>query len=373
MKLSPVTLSIPIFIILILIELGYEWYSGKKTYRFKDAITNISAGVLQQVLKLFFKIGAYTFIFNSFHLYDIPVNIWSGILLVFCHDFCYYWSHRMAHQVSLFWGGHVVHHQSEDFNLSVALRQSSTSFLWSFPFYLPLALIGFDPYQLAFVAGINLIYQFWIHTEHIRKMPSWFEAVMNTPAHHRVHHARDPKYIDKNHAGMFIIWDKMFGTFKEETDKENYGVTIPAATWNPVFANFKHYIFLFQTLLKVRSIGDAFRVLFNPPGWMPDYLGGSILPKEVDPNYIKYDKGLQSPKGKVYIILNFIILLGVTSFVLFKYRDIGVFNAGLLSAWIVYTCLMIGLILEGRRSLLISVAEGGRYFSLIALLLFFFM
>ncbi len=357
MQLSPVTLSIPIFIILIIIELSYEWYSGKHTYRFKDAISNILAGVLQQILKLVLKIGAYTFVFNLFHFIEIPVNWMTGILVVLLYDFCYYWRHRMAHEVSLFWGAHVVHHQSEDFNLSVALRQSSTSFLWSFPFYLPLALIGFDPMQLAFVAGINLIYQFWIHTEHIKRMPKWFEAIFNTPSHHRVHHAKDPKYIDKNHAGMFIIWDKMFGTFQAEEEKVNYGVTVPAATWNPVYANFKHYIYIFKTLLNVRSISDGLKVLFYKPGWQPDYLGGHIVPKDVDPAYQKFNKGAKNWKAQTYITVNFMLLLVMTTLVLFTFKSMDSFIAGVSIGWIISTCLMLGLILEAKDNWLIRLTE----------------
>lgn len=371
MNLSPVTLSIPIFIILIIIELSYEWYTGKHTYRFKDAIANILAGVMQQILKLILKIGAYTYVFRLFHFFDIPANWMSGIALVFLYDFCYYWRHRMAHEVSLFWGGHVVHHQSEDFNLSVALRQSSTSFLWAFPFYLPLALIGFDPMQLAFVAGINLIYQFWIHTEHIDRMPAWFEAVMNSPAHHRVHHGKDPKYIDKNHAGMFIIWDKLFGTFQEEEEKVNYGVTVPAATWNPVYANFKHYVYIFRTLANVRSISDGLKVLFFKPGWQPDYMGGSITPIEVDPKYQKFNNGVSGWKAQSYVTLNFIVLLIVTTFVLFKFKTMDLTMGYYSIAWIVWTCLMLGVVLEAKDNRLIRVLELIRLGSLVFLLISF--
>lgn len=371
MNLSPVTLSIPIFIILIIIELSYEWFTGKHTYRFKDTIANILAGVMQQTLKLVLKIGAYTYVFELFHFFDIPANWVSGIALVFLYDFCYYWSHRMAHEVSLFWGGHVVHHQSEDFNLSVALRQSSTSFLWSFPFYLPLAIIGFDPMQLAFIAGINLIYQFWIHTEHIVRMPAWFEAVMNSPAHHRVHHGRDPKYIDKNHAGMFIIWDKLFGTFQEEEEKVNYGVTVPVATWNPVYANFKHYIYLFKMLLGVRSFGDGIKLLFYKPGWQPDYLGGSIIPKKVNPAYEKFNKGVSDWKAQTYVSLNFILLLITTTYVLFGFKSMDLTKAYCSIAWIVWTCIMIGIILEGKDHLLVRILEFLRLGALVCLFLSF--
>lgn len=369
MNLTPVTLSIPIFILLIMLELSYEWWTKKHTYRFKDAIANILAGVLQQVLKLVVKIGAYSFVFNWFHLVDIPVNIWTGLLLVVLYDFCYYWRHRMAHEVSLFWGAHVVHHQSEDFNLSVALRQSSTSFLWSIPFFLPLAIIGFDPMQVAFIAGLNLIYQFWIHTEHIRLMPTWFEAVMNTPSHHRVHHGKDPKYIDKNHAGMFIVWDKLFGTFQAEEEQVNYGVTVPAATWNPIYANFKHYWYILKTLAQVRSVGDGFRVVFGKPGWQPDYLGGSITPQAVDTDYQKFNAGISTVKAQVYVSVQFILLLICTTFLLFNFKVMDYDIAVCLLAWIVWTCLMLGLILEGKTKWMVRLLEVLRMVALVWILI----
>ncbi len=189
-------LAIPMYFGLMALELVYEAISDKKTYRLSDAITNISTGTLQQTTGVFFsiiKIGIYAAVYEHFALHHLPNNTWTFIALFIFYDIAYYWEHRLAHTVNLFWGGHVVHHQSEDYNLSVALRQTSTGFIWGFPFFLPMALMGFDPKMLLLVGGLNLLYQFWIHTEHIKKMPMWFEAIFNTPSHHRVHHGRNPK------------------------------------------------------------------------------------------------------------------------------------------------------------------------------------
>ncbi|MEM9930040.1 MAG: sterol desaturase family protein, partial [Bacteroidota bacterium] len=208
MNLNPVILAIPMYFTLMLIELVYERLTQRRTYRLNDAVTNISTGTLQQLTGTFtkvFKIAIFAWVY-SLAPYHFPVNGWTFALTFILTDLCYYWEHRMAHEVSLFWGGHSVHHQSEDYNLSVALRQTSTGFIWGIPFFIPLALIGLDPMQFTLAMGFNLLYQFWIHTEHIDRLPSWFEAVFNTPSHHRVHHGRDPKYLDKNYAGVFIVW-----------------------------------------------------------------------------------------------------------------------------------------------------------------------
>ncbi len=351
MDLNPVILAIPMYFALMGIELVYEAISRKKTYRINDAITNISTGTLQQLTGTFlkiFKIGIYAFVFQHFAFYEIPTDWTSFIMLFFLWDLCYYWDHRMAHRISLFWGGHSVHHQSEDFNLSVALRQSSTAMIWGFPFYLPLALMGFDPVQFAVVGGINLLYQFWIHTEHIDRMPRWFEWFFNTPSHHRVHHGRDPKYIDKNYAGVFIIWDKMFGTFQREEERPHYGITKPLNSWNPVYANFAHYIDLYRDVKKTRSVGDALKVLFFPPGWLPDYLGGPQRPAVVQKGYQKYDTRTILQMN-VYILVQFLATLGLSALYFFRNADFGDATKVAYACWIIITTLMFGFLFESRK------------------------
>ena len=346
--MSVVIYSIPLFFTLMAIELIYEAITDKKTYRLNDAITNISTGTLQQVSGAFFsviKVGIYVAVYEHFAFYKIPNGWFSFIALFILYDLAYYWEHRMAHIVSLFWGGHVVHHQSEDFNLSVALRQTSTGFIWGFPFFLPLALMGFDPKIFLIVGGLNLIYQFWIHTEHINKMWAWFEAVFNTPSHHRVHHGRDPKYIDKNFAGVFIIWDRMFGTFVEEQERPNYGITTPLKSWNPVYANFAHYFDLFGLLKKSRSLGDTFGILFKKPGWKPEYLGGYEAPLSPPENYQKFNQKI-SDSFNGYVLSQFLILLLIVPPFFFIAKEMTFSLKFVYAIWIVWTTISFGLIFE---------------------------
>lgn len=358
MDLNPVVLAIPVFFGLMALEAAFEFITRKRTYRLNDAITNISTGTLQQLSGVFLKIlsiGIYTAVFEYFSVLRLPVNGWTFAVLFVLYDLGYYWSHRMAHEVSLFWGGHVVHHQSEDFNLSVALRQSSTSILWSFPFYLPLAIAGFDPNQMLLVAGLNLLYQFWIHTEHIQKLPSWVEAVLNTPSHHRVHHGRDPKYIDKNYAGVFIVWDKMFGTFTEEEERPNYGITTPLNSWNPVYANFSHYVSLFKLLRQSKSLSDSFKILLNKPGWRPDYMGGYIAPQDVPHTYRKFDSNAPVSSARWYTFVQFMLASAGFSLFFFTQETYDPVTRIGFGSWIVVTTLMFGCLFEWQRAWLTAV------------------
>jgi len=351
MNLNPVVLAIPMYFILMGLELGFEAITRRKTYRFNDAITNINTGVLSQLTGTFFKlfkVGIYVVIFEQFAFFHLADNWISFIVLFILFDLCYYWEHRMAHSVNLFWGGHSVHHQSEDYNLSVALRQSSTAFIWGFPFYLPLALMGFDPVQFVIIGGLNLLYQFWIHTEHINKLPKWFEAVLNTPSHHRVHHGRDPKYIDKNYAGVFIIWDRLFGTFKQEEERPHYGITTPLKSWNPVYANFAHYIDLFATVKQARNVGDGVKILFNKPGWQPDYMGGYIAPQKVAVGYRKYDT-LNTTFINLYVFFQFVGALLVGSYFLFNVDAFSIAGKTLMVSWVIGTTIMFGYLFETNK------------------------
>lgn len=357
MDLNPIILAIPMYFTLMGVELVYESITRRKTYRLNDAITNISTGTLQQLTNTFialFKISLYALLYQYAAFFQLEQSWGTFVVALIFWDVCYYWEHRMVHTISLFWGGHVVHHQSEDFNLSVALRQTSTGFLWGFPFYLPMALLGIHPIQFALVGGINLLYQFWIHTEHINKLPRWFEFIFNTPSHHRVHHGRDPKYIDKNFAGMFIIWDRLFGTFVEEQERPHYGITKPLNSWNPVYANFAHYIDLFKATRQARSMGDAMKMLFYKPGWMPDYLGGYQAPQAVAPSYHKYDARTTAGMN-LYILVQFLAALGLNSYYFFGNGEFGVATKLLFGGYIIWTTLMFGFLFERNRAWLYAL------------------
>ncbi len=350
-----IVFAIPIFFILI----GVEFIVGKlkktELYRFNDAVTNISCGITQQVsgaiLKTMIFVG-YLFLFENFRLFEIPASWWSYALLFVGIDFFYYWFHRYAHEVSAFWGTHIVHHQSEEYNLSVALRQSTFQTIISNIFYLPLALIGFNPIAFLTINAFQTLYQFWIHTKMIGKMNPIFEYVFNTPSHHRVHHGINPKYIDKNHGGTFIIFDRMFGTFQPEEETVVYGVTRPLASWNPVWANFDYYAELFQEMKKV-NLADKFRMLINKPGWRPEYLGGSLFPQPITPEeQIKYDT--QIPNGlNYYILFQYLLLLGGATLFLLASKDFELGLKGLGIGMIVLSVLNLGGILEQKRWTLI--------------------
>jgi sterol desaturase/sphingolipid hydroxylase (fatty acid hydroxylase superfamily) len=344
MDLNPIVLSIPIFFLLIGIELVVERWSHRKLYRLPDAVANMSCGITSQLSGLFLGVlgvVAYTVLYENFRFFQVEIKlpVWAyWLTLYLLVDLAYYWAHRMSHEVNLFWGGHVVHHQSEDYNLSVALRQSSFQVVWTFAFSLPIAIIGYRPEDFIYVSALNTLYQFWIHTETINKL-GWLEYVFNTPSHHRVHHGRDPKYIDKNHAGSLIIWDKMFGTFQAEEEKPTYGITKPINSWNAVWANFSHYSVMTEELHAIPGWSDKIKYLFKKPGWLPKSMGGYRPAPSIDKNaYRKYE----TPAPVLlnyYVLAQYIVCLGVTSLFLFKQANMTMteklVGAALISWWVV--------------------------------------
>lgn len=343
--------SIPVFFILIAVELIIDKIKKKQLYRLNDAISNINTGIVQQVtgiLLKFFTIGVYIWIYDNYKFAAIPSRWYTWILLFLGVDFFYYWFHRLSHEVSVLWGTHVVHHQSEEYNLTVALRQSATQVFGSFWFYLPLAFIGFDPISFIVVAQIQTLYQFWIHTRLIDKMPEWFEFIFNTPSHHRVHHGVNPKYIDKNHGGTLIIFDRIFGTFQIEEEEVHYGVTSQLKSWNIAVANFDYYKWIAQQAIHVKSIRDFFLVLFKPPGWRPAYLGGPIEPKEIDTERKLYDEDV-NPNLHFYIVLQFGLLLAFVSFFLFGISNFDVTKQIVGVGFIVLSTITIGTLFEYKR------------------------
>lgn len=352
MNLNPIVLSIPVFFILIGIELLIDRFTQQKLYRLQDAIANLSCGITSQLSGLFLKIfaiGIYQFLFENFSFFTLDnTQWWYWVALILLVDFAYYWAHRMSHEINLFWGGHVVHHQSEEYNLSVALRQSSLQVIWTFGFSLPIAFLGFETFDFALISAFNTLYQFWIHTETINKLPRWFEFIFNTPSHHRVHHGRDPKYIDKNHAGSLIIWDRMFGTFQAEEEKPTYGITKPLNSWNPVYANFSHYISMAEDLKQISRWSDRFKYLFKKPGWLPSYLGGYRAVPEVDKkNYHKYDPP-STMSLNLYVTFQYILCLVGTSLFLFNAGKMGLGEQVFLTILVSITVVNCGVLFEQR-------------------------
>lgn len=350
MDLNPIVLSIPIFFILIGIELLVQRFTHQDLYRFPDSIANLSCGITSQLSGLFLKIlgiGVYEIIYENLALFNLERNwiYWLGLVLLV--DLAYYWAHRMSHEINLFWGGHVVHHQSEEYNLSVALRQSSLQVVWTFAFNLPLALVGFETRDFVLISALNTLYQFWIHTETIGKL-GWLEYIFNTPSHHRVHHGRNPKYIDKNHAGAFIIWDKMFGTFQAEEERPVYGITKPINSWNAVWANMSHYAEMAQDLKRIPVWKDKIRYLFKKPGWLPEYLGGYRAAPEIEPTtYKKYET--PSPRLlNLYVLFQYTLCIVGTALFLFNAEKFALGEKAFITALISLTVVNCGVLFERR-------------------------
>lgn len=351
MSINPIVIAIPVYFLLIGIEIIYQRLQAVKTYRLKDAMTNINCGVISQITGAFIMVilfSMYTYVQEEWAFFHIPVVWWAFPLAFIFFDFMYYWAHRLSHEINLFWGGHSVHHQSEEYNLTVALRQSSTQIFWTFLFYLPLAMCGIDPIVFISMQGVNLLYQFWIHTESIKKLPKWYEAVFNTPSHHRVHHARNPKYIDKNHAGTLIIWDKLFGTFVAEDEQPKYGITKPLKSWNPLWANFAYYADIYQDFKRIPGFKDKLRLLVKKPGWLPESMGGYRAPGEIKPDYKKFDN--KTPiKLNVYVIVQFLIVMAGTLLFLYHLKNMEDAAKLIAATMIILSVASFGLLFENRR------------------------
>ena len=271
--------AIPFFVVALLLELFVTIKQGIKTYESKDAFSSIAMGLGNVFLGYFSKalvLMSFFYIYENFRLLTIPVTWWSFVLIFFVDDFAYYWFHRVSHECRLFWASHVVHHSSKHYNLSTALRQTWSGGFYSFIFWLWLPLLGFHPAMIMLQMSISLLYQFWIHTEAINKLPRWFEAVFNTPSHHRVHHGSNPLYLDRNHAGILIIWDKFFGTFQPELKDEKvvYGLVKNIETYNPIKIAFIEWLHLFKDAFSGRkSLKNRLLYLIKPPGWKHDGTG----------------------------------------------------------------------------------------------------
>ena len=310
--------AIPVFLVLIGIELVAGWVLKKRFYRFNDSVNDLSMGIVDQVGGAFLNVlffVAYLFLYEHFRLFDMSgyadqgwwaiLAVWGSLYVL--QDLAYYWAHRMSHETNIGWALHITHHQSEEYNLSVALRQSVLQPFFFYVFYYPLALLGYPPFAFFTVATFNALYQFWIHTRAIKKLGP-LEWVMNTPSHHRVHHASDEKYIDKNHGGTFIIWDRIFGTFVEEEEEPTYGIVTPLQSWNPLWGQ-THYLFnLFHLAWKAPRWQDKFLLWFMPPAWRPE--GMELKKGARAATYTKYDAKAPTPL-MAYVALHFALLFGV--------------------------------------------------------------
>ncbi|MBX2811967.1 MAG: sterol desaturase family protein [Myxococcales bacterium] len=343
-----IALSIPIFFILMGVEWGLSKWRGEEVYRFADSVANLGCGIIQQTSKAFMTLltaVGYVVLYENYRVFSPSSNEWWVWVLCFLGvDFCYYWFHRMSHECNLLWAAHVVHHQSEEYNLGVALRQSAFQGLFSWIFYLPLAVIGFSPWLVGIIRILNALYQFWIHTQLINHLGP-LEWIFNTPSHHRVHHGQNPQYIDRNHAGTLIIWDKMFGTFAKEDEKVIYGITEPPNSWNPVFANFHHIKLSWSRMASSRRWSDKLKVWWTQPGYIPE--GVSHAGKRTN-SQEKYITMVTKPTW-IYVLIQFSILLFTTITYLWYQKVLAPTVFVIWATAIIFTAGSLGAFLDHQR------------------------
>jgi sterol desaturase/sphingolipid hydroxylase (fatty acid hydroxylase superfamily) len=267
-----IVLATPVFLLLIAIEAVVGWRRQRITYAWSDTLNSIGLGMMSQVIGVFtklFTLGIYQWIWAHAALFALSVRspgVWIGGLLAY--DFLYYWLHRAGHAVALFWAAHVVHHQSEEYNLSTALRQTGSGWLAGWLFYLPMAIVGVPPLVFAVVALIDLLYQFWVHTRQVDRL-GWFDRWFCAPSNHRVHHAVNDPYLDKNYGGIFIIWDRIFGSFQQELFRPHYGLTTQVDTFNIWKLQTREYVAIARDWRSATRLRDRLGYVFGPPGWTP--------------------------------------------------------------------------------------------------------
>ncbi|MCS6935602.1 MAG: sterol desaturase family protein [Chitinophagales bacterium] len=356
-------LAIPVFVITLLAE--WLYFKLKRQVRekfdFADTITNLTLGVGSHVFTMIYGV-IFVYLYEHFRanyrLFNLSGWGWLPVVIVL-FDFVYYWAHRWGHEWNIFWGAHVVHHQSERYNLSVALRQPWFHNLIAFPLFSMFPFIGFDTAVFFTASVIVTLYQYWIHTEAIRKMPAWFEFIFNTPSHHRVHHGRNAKYIDKNYAAVFIVWDRIFGTFEPETEKPQYGITVPFKSYNPFWANIYFYLNLFKVSAQQKGLLNRLKLLFL----RPDSLYADE-PSEVTRSNEGYNEkpGVPlHPLRKVYILFQFTMLVLGLALFMYEYPKLTIYYK-----YVIYFNLLAGI---GALWALIEKKTWAKYFEAVRILI----
>ena len=269
-------IALPLFVLAVVVEALISWRQHRNLYVAKDFGVSMIMLVLSSIVDFLPKLAAFIAFLYLHELSPLRDLVqrqwWAWVLLFFLDDFVYYWFHRANHEVRFFWAGHVPHHSSVKLNFGTALRQGVGERVHKYLFWIPLPLLGFDPLMIFTIISINLIYQFWVHTEFVRKLPRVIEYLFNTPSHHRVHHASNIRYLDRNHAGVLIIWDRLFGTFAQESDEEpvKYGLTNNIDTYNPAIVAGGEYLSLWRDTQSATSWSDKLRYLYLAPGWHHD-------------------------------------------------------------------------------------------------------
>jgi sterol desaturase/sphingolipid hydroxylase (fatty acid hydroxylase superfamily) len=344
-----ITFAIPAFFLLIIVEYFYGKYVGKNTYRLNDTITSITIGMISRfptMLNLGVQSVIFVYISTNLNLELLSVkNPFTWIIAFLLYDLSYYWMHRMHHEIKILWATHSVHHHGEDFNLATALRQTSTGWLWKWIFYMPMILLGVPVEVFIAVAGVNLVYQFWVHTEHIGHL-GWMEKVFITPMNHGIHHAKNKEYIDANYGGVFIIWDRMFGTYTAQRPdlKPVYGTATPLNSWNPLWANFQVFSIMIKDTIKTKSWRDKARVWFSQTYWRPE---DCIEEKNPDDFYKKFNPEVTSDI-KIFGFFQMLFTIAVSGSVLTFVSSHAHYEIAAFGIIIVFISSLTGYLMQAK-------------------------
>lgn len=349
-----VALAVPVFLALIAIELIADRLRRTRYYHLADAINSLSCGILSTGMRVFFGfIALYTYQWTLARTpFRLPAEHWAVWVFAFVlYDLCYYWNHRLGHRSGLFWASHVVHHQSEEFNLTTALRQTGTGSFTGWIFYLPMALCGIPVSVFLMVGVAQLFYQFWPHTRQIDRL-GFLDRWVQTPSNHRVHHAQNDIYLDKNYVGVFLIWDHLFGSYQEELASEPciYGVRGQLKSWNPIWANLQYYAIMAKDSWHARSWRDKLRVWFGPPGWRPADVAARFPKPEYDPrrDFSRFDPP-RSVTLSFYVLIQFVVLTASNSHFLAVMPRQDLISNLAYFVFIAISLVTVGGLLENRR------------------------
>lgn len=342
--------AIPFFLLSVVGEWLHNYLKHRNDFNFADSITNLNTGIGSQAANALFKamlLMLFGWMKNHFAVMEIGFSWWSFVVCTILFDYLFYWAHRWGHEMNIFWGAHIVHHQSEEYNLTVALRQSWFHNLLAFPIFLPIPLLGFDMTTFGAAAGLVTLYQYWIHTKLIDRLPAWFEYVFNTPSHHRVHHATNPQYLDRNYGAMFILWDRFHGTFAREEEQPVYGITVPLRSWNPVWANLHFYIEMWEGSRRLRTISDKLALIFRGPEYLGQLLGIGSKDPDAFRHVPKY--ATATPLHlRIYVCIQFLVLTYFLAAYMGQFAELTMFYKFAFFFLVIISTLSMGALLENR-------------------------
>jgi sterol desaturase/sphingolipid hydroxylase (fatty acid hydroxylase superfamily) len=349
--MNPIVFAIPVFMAFVGLEAWLAWRRGLKVYRLHDALTSINIGAMSETIRALLKLlslAVYAVVVERVGAFSWDLKSpWVWVLAFFMYDFFYYWAHRSGHEVNLLWAAHVVHHSSEDYNLSTALRQSSTNQVFYWLFYLPMAIVGIPVTVFVVIALISVVYQFWSHTQLVGKL-GWADRVFVTPSNHRCHHGRNDYCLDKNYGGTLIIWDRLFGTYVAERDDEPvvYGTLVPLQSWNPLWGNLKNYVGIWRQVRSTAGWSNKLMRVFAPPGW-----GNADAPAPALPQAASWSR-FDTPALKwqhVYGLLASAVIFGLLFNLLIVAQSLSVPQRAAYAAVLVLNAVGMAWVFEGKR------------------------